>query len=275
MVRLHPLTFQKIILLLSPGFPLERLLISFLFGVILSSDACWKRPKNGAAGPSSSPKASDSLMCAESVPSIVRLVLLFSKGVRFSYAWWKRPKYGAAGPPSSPKASDSLMRAESVPSIVQLVFLFSKGVRLSYACWKRPKYHATGPPPFIKKPTLSYLTFLSSTLPTWEDNSPVWRASIIHVSPASSGLPFLNIVFITSKYPLNLSFFHAKTTLVIFFLHSFPSIRSTISTCMGAYLLSFLVHFLPYVLSSSNHLESILQPAEYFLSIITHENSSF
>ena len=122
--------------------------------------------------------------------------------------------------------------------------------------------------------TLSYLTFLSSTLPTWEDNSPTRRASIIHVSPASSGLSLLNIVFIPSKYPLNLSFFHAKIALVIFFLHSFPSIRSTISTCMGAYLLSFLVHFLPYVLSSSNHLESILQPAEYFISIITHENSS-
>ena len=117
--------------------------------------------------------------------------------------------------------------------------------------------------------------FLSSTLPTWEDNSPARRASIIHVSPASSGLSLLNIVFIPSKYPLNLSFFHAKIALEIFFLHSFPSIRSTISTCMGAYLLSFLVHFLPYVLSSSNHLESILQPAEYFISIITHENSSF
>ena len=111
---------------------------------------------------------------------------------------------------------------------------------------------------------LSYLTFLSSTLPTWEDNSPARRASIIHVSPASSGLPLLNIVFIPSKYPLNLSFFHAKIALVIFFLHSFPSIRSTISTCMGAYLLSFLVHFLPYVLSSSNHLGSILQHMHIF-----------
>ena len=52
-------------------------------------------------------------------------------------------------------------------------------------------------------------------------------------------------------------------------------LSSFINTCMGAYLLAFLVHFLPYVRSSSNHLESILQPAEYFLSIITHENSSF
>ena len=68
MVRLHPLTFQKIILLLSPGFPLVRLLISFSFGVTLSSDAA------GAAGRS-----------------------CFSKGVRLSYASWKRPKYGATG----------------------------------------------------------------------------------------------------------------------------------------------------------------------------------
>ena len=46
-------------------------------GVRLSY-ACWKRPKNGAASRSSSPKVSDSLMRAESVPSIVRLVLLLS-----------------------------------------------------------------------------------------------------------------------------------------------------------------------------------------------------
>ena len=190
MVRLHPLTFQKIISLLPPGFPLVWLLISFPFGVTLSSDACWKRPKNGAAGRS----------------------------------------------------------------------CFSKGVRPSYACWKCPKYGAADRSPLSKKnsPPSHFLTFLFSTLPTWEDNSPARRASIIHVSLASSGLSFLNIVFIPSKYPLNISFFHAKRTLVIFFLHSFPSIRSTINTCMGAYLLSFLVHFLPYVLSSSNHLESIL-----------------
>ena len=78
MVRLHPLTFHKIISLLSPGFPLVRLLILFPFGVTLSSDVCWKRPKNGATG------------CS-----------CFFKGVRLSYACWKRPKYGAAGRSSS------------------------------------------------------------------------------------------------------------------------------------------------------------------------------
>ena len=121
MVRLHPLTFQKIILLLSPGFPLVRLLISFPFGVTLSSDAagaagaagrscfskgvrlsyaCWKGPKYGAAGRSS-----------------------FPKGITFSYACWKRPKSGAAGRSPSPKASPSLIRVESVPSMVRLVVL--------------------------------------------------------------------------------------------------------------------------------------------------------
>ena len=80
MVWLHPLTFQKIISHLSPGFPLVRLLIFFPFGVTLSSDVCWKRPKNGAAG------------CS-----------CFFKGVRLSYACWKRPKYGAAGRSSFPK----------------------------------------------------------------------------------------------------------------------------------------------------------------------------
>ena len=116
---------------------------------------------------------------------------------------------------ASPKASDSLMRAESVPSMVRLV------VHLSLK----------------NSPSSHFLTFLSSTLPTCEDNSPARRASIIHVSPASSGLSFLNIVFIPSIYPLSLSFFHPKTTLVIFFLHSFPSIKS-MHGCILAFLLS-------------------------------------
>ena len=55
-----------------------------------------------------SPKVSDSLMRAESIPSMVRLVVL-----------------------PSLKASPSLMRAESVPSMVRLVVLPSPKALLS------------------------------------------------------------------------------------------------------------------------------------------------
>ena len=71
MVRLHPLTFQKIILLLSPGFPLVRLLPLFLLV---------------------SPFL---LMHVESVSSMVRLVVLASPKMSDSLKIKKIPLFSA------------------------------------------------------------------------------------------------------------------------------------------------------------------------------------
>ena len=83
------------------------------------------------------------------------------------------------------------------------------------------------------------------------------QSSIIRTLPPEHSLHSVQIPIEPFLFPCQNSFGNFLSSL-------FPSIKSTISTCMGAYLLSFSVHFLPYVLSSSNHLGSILQHMHIF-----------